>query len=165
MLLFILCGCWWSWERLYFKTSHVIVYHLTRSNHILRPVFQNISCYCLSIIKRRISYSHRRISKHLMLLFIACALPRSSQSQLHFKTSHVIVYRRYSCIPYRLHPISKHLMLLFIRAVIPLLHNTFSNFKTSHVIVYRTNQLLLKYQALYFKTSHVIVYPSHFRVF
>ena len=55
-----------------FKTSYVIVYRITkRFSCFRRNLFQNILCYCLSILNslKELSCS---ISKHLMLLFIFC---------------------------------------------------------------------------------------------
>ena len=75
----------------YFKTSHVIVYHIDDVTAGLTTLFQNISCYCLSDLFLVCS-TGEIISKHLMLLFIQAE--RSSQSYFGW--------------------ISKHLMLLFI---------------------------------------------------
>ena len=98
--------------KLHFKTSHVIVYQLLDKFKSIFKKFQNISCYCLSKIV-------------LILLVVIC----------NFKTSHVIVYRNMfgtnkvsvrfqniSCYCLSLcrdnegekRKISKHLMLLFI---------------------------------------------------
>ena len=140
------------------------------------------------------------ISKHLMLLFISCGRLSGYDGNLFqniscyclstensyspfvstdFKTSHVIVYRKYPvlCIPEFL--ISKHLMLLFIinfpLALCPhcifqnilcyclskttaLWYITNMNFKTSYVIVYQQRFLGVQKLILDFKTSYVIVY-------
>ena len=53
----------------YFKTSHVIVYLADRYHFNDFPLFQNISCYCLSHLTPK-QKSVLVISKHLMLLFI-----------------------------------------------------------------------------------------------
>ena len=167
-----------------FKTSHVIVYlfypgyrHLISgiSKHLMllfifspsalstgNTLFQNISCYCLSI-----------------------QLPKKRHRNGHFKTSHVIVYLRPGTAFQNVQDISKHLMLLFIffgLSSLPppiafqniscyclslsafsstnadasfqniscycLSHNPFqesvsvSDFKTSHVIVYQAQKAL-----------------------
>ena len=125
-----------SIKREHFKTSHVIVYQskemsrhgcITISKHlmllficasllyVLRTlVFQNISCYCLSIASVIVAIFGRKfqniscyclsfdteinicflniISKHLMLLFIS-NLAYRGLFLIHFKTSHVIVYQ------------------------------------------------------------------------
>ncbi len=56
---------------MYFKTSHVIVYQIMTEKEV-----------CL-----------RKISKHLMLLFIGGLEARMQLLADNFKTSHVIVYR------------------------------------------------------------------------
>ena len=74
-----------------FKTSHVIVYLYELPTRSCKTIFQNISCYCLSLFAR------------FQLIIL-----------LHFKTSHVIVYPREYEKCGTVHGISKHLMLLFI---------------------------------------------------
>ena len=104
-----------------FKTSHVIVYLcFLVLQFLLSSTFQNISCYCLSIPDtdeafemvefqniscyclsgyQAVCNCKSDISKHLMLLFIAfysCV----RKYNIHFKTSHVIVYLVFELISY-----------------------------------------------------------------
>ena len=119
----------------YFKTSHVIVYPHRLVGNLDCNKFQNISCYCLSIIRKILHIWSR-----------------------DFKTSHVIVYLISSRLVPNSITISKHLMLLFI-FLISLINLVFPNFKTSHVIVYLYLLNTKHFLELHFKTSHVIVYP------
>ena len=70
-----------------FKTSHVIVYHHQDSGNACRYAFQNISCYCLST-GTLLEYSFRKISKHLMLLFITLG---------GFKLKEPLIFQNISC--------------------------------------------------------------------
>ena len=78
-------------------------------------LFQNISCYCLS-------------AYHVA----------GMDMDMHFKTSHVIVYH----------------------SVCGIVYSGKENFKTSHVIVYLEFRDRFLCKIHYFKTSHVIVYRS-----
>ena len=97
------------------KFQNILCWSLSRIGLMLIPFFlsfQNILCWSLSISRK---YWHRclKISKHLMLKFIAL-IPSSTASYSYFKTSYVEVYPfRFPC--FRVHIfISKHLMLKFI---------------------------------------------------
>ena len=99
------------------------------------PLFQYISCYCLSY--QSFHQAHlNHISIHLMLLFI----PWHSG---YLRT---------------LDGISIHLMLLFIGRIC---RGSVANiyFNTSHVTVYRRMDIKPKSHAN-FNTSHVTVYPG-----
>ena len=100
----------------YFKTSHVIVYHSTCFWVKCNRIFQNISCYCLSLWTECRYKCNDCISKHLMLLFISNTNACFLSIYTYFKTSHVIVYHVSSHCSPGLVRISKHLMLLFIFA-------------------------------------------------
>ena len=92
MLLFIVFKNLSATTLLHFKTSHVIVYRRTKSGcDTAYDIFQNISCYCLSVI-----------------------FDSEFRRAVYFKTSHVIVYHSGSCPRFSGINISKHLMLLFI---------------------------------------------------
>ena len=69
MLLFIFFDRFIVFRYQNFKTSHVIVYRGIMSIDLQNAIFQNISCYCLSLEKKTFRGTHR-----------------------NFKTSHVIVY-------------------------------------------------------------------------
>ena len=57
-----------------FKTSHVIVYQDIKQSVTANQIFQNISCYCLSLFTL-VFVNTTFISKHLMLLFIDISAP------------------------------------------------------------------------------------------
>ena len=136
MLLFIaLCDNFFIFFSLISKHLMLLFIKDCAYLNTANAIFQNISCYCLSrcLIYCNLSHSNfktshvivyqimtekevclRKISKHLMLLFILHTFYVVTTSK-HFKTSHVIVYRSSRS---------------------PLL-STLGNFKTSHVIVYR----------------------------
>ena len=59
---------------LHFKTSHVIVYQDIKQSVTANQIFQNISCYCLSLFTL-VFVNTTFISKHLMLLFIDISAP------------------------------------------------------------------------------------------
>ena len=96
----------------HFKTSYVIVYRELDFRKFPFKVFQNILCYCLSICEQWCKFC-KKISKHLMLLFISLCAWRT-KIQTYFKTSYVIVYQSSVITWRRQWIISKHLMLLFI---------------------------------------------------
>ena len=119
-----------------FKTSHVIVYlRIFLCFFLIVVSFQNISCYCLSLLSCPTVPTFFNISKHLMLLFIGNCVPKKTTSfgfqniscyclstiaytedslKDNFKTSHVIVYPLFQVFYAVVLYISKHLMLLFI---------------------------------------------------
>ena len=97
-----------------FNTSHVTVYRRKRNFRSAFVLFQYISCYCLSPLEQVLKNKHKRISIHLMLLFI--------DSKFIFNV--------------RKNFISIHLMLLFILEGL-LTSQNWSDFNTSHVTVYR----------------------------
>ena len=162
-----------------FNTSHVTVYRLFKAPHTVKIIFQYISCYCLSKLQKKFLF-HRRISIHLMLLFI-------------WHIPFITDFNRF---------ISIHLMLLFISigfasnfpfssfqyiSCYCLSRKTtwhthrYPHFNTSHVTVYRyftalsnsrisiSIHLMLLFidrekeqkaeEIYYFNTSHVTVYP------
>ena len=118
---------------LYFKTSYVIVYLSGVMNLAAESGFQNILCYCLSFWRYE-PCRRKRISKHLMLLFI--------------------MYRR--PFPATAVCISKHLMLLFIYLAIS---GIVEFLKFQNILCYclsistaecRTNRIISKHLMLLF---------------
>ena len=101
-------------------------------------VFQNISCYCLSV-----------------------TLDSSHKSHIHFKTSHVIVYPPAGTIILRSSAYFKTSHVIVYLQPPDQQHSFHHHFKTSHVIVYPDALESYKRTLDHFKTSHVIVY--HFR--
>ena len=96
-----------------FKTSHVIVYLLRLTESILLFTFQNISCYCLSVVNL--------IALPLQELFqnISCyCLSNYNRS----RNNTICIFQNISCYCLSVFiffnnfciVISKHLMLLFI---------------------------------------------------
>ena len=155
MLLFI--GEHWLTANInnYFNTSHVTVYLYTFFSFFFFYFFQYISCYCLSS-HITISIIYKKISIHLMLLFIGFTQPviidknkfqyiscyclsahmRATYVIIkNFNTSHVTVYLFINFVSFYSELISIHLMLLFI-----VVHFSASylvcDFNTSHVTVY-----------------------------
>ena len=143
-------------QGVYFKTSYVTVYRAQSIEDSEAEEFQNIVCYCLSVISPG-SCSLVQISKHRMLLFIAffpILRPRYLEFQNivcyclsgiglvalmalnYFKTSYVTVYQGTAPQP----------------RYIP------QNFKTSYVTVYHNNRLTSSVVIFNFKTSYVTVY-------
>ena len=114
MLLFIATLAYIVVVFIYFKTSHVTLYHTGIVADHKRSEFQNIPCYSLSDypLKTRPHFLH--ISKHPMLLFIGsnCEIWAANRN---FKTSHVTLYL----------------------GLITTLKRWFNNFKTSHVTLYQ----------------------------
>ena len=134
-------------------TFTFIRYHHRHHYHLQK--FQNIVCYCLSLIRR----VHRLIiliSKHRMLLFIPMLL-YSAASSVDFKTSYVTVYRKMANIRMFVCRISKHRMLLFIRTIWKM-RCASTYFKTSYVIVYLSELIKIGRISWHFKTSYVTVY-------
>ena len=142
MLLFIIYTAVFRQLLWHFKTSHVIVYLLMGVLHSGYIRFQNISCYCLSVL-------------------LSIRLPL----HLYFKTSHVIVYQISVFCKMFLRLISKHLMLLFIFAR-SFRTYLFPRFQNISCYCLSTMYAVKKICIWNFKTSHVIVYlyyPYKFR--
>ena len=118
-----------------FNTSHVVVYRIGRIGKMkIVFKFQYISCCCLSGRKESVC-NIRKVSIHLMLLFIKIKRLFCSQI-LSFNTSHVVVY------------------LIFYK----LFSLCFCCFNTSHVVVYRQRTIACVAAPKSFNTSHVVVY-------
>ena len=92
MLLFIFFDRFIVFRYQNFKTSHVIVYRGIMSIDLQNAIFQNISCYCLSLEKKTFRGTHRNFkTSHVIVYPIATTLINNRYQ--YFKTSHVIVYR------------------------------------------------------------------------
>ena len=127
-------------QNIYFKTSHVIVYRCCGPSFLINDfiskhlmllfigtavstvtktvIFQNISCYCLSVDIESTETADtifQNISCYCLSFFISIRYVKS----LDFKTSHVIVY---------LLPAAQEIA-------------EYWDFKTSHVIVYQERSL------------------------
>ena len=114
MLLFILFAQRLRMAQHCFNTSHVTLYPSRLLSVQCRRVFQYISCYSLSMQKRKNKGGRKKVSIHLMLLFILFRFPVLLKT-VSFNTSHVTLYQRSRqslLAPLR---VSIHLMLLFIR--------------------------------------------------
>ena len=92
MLLFIIEPLLRMCMYMYFNTSHVTVYHYPGFFCSALRKFQYISCYCLSQGNTVKEGANKKISIHLMLLFIAVTLGMTTRC-LNFNTSHVTVYQ------------------------------------------------------------------------
>ena len=91
MLLFIFFDRFIVFRYQNFKTSHVIVYRGIMSIDLQNAIFQNISCYCLSLEKKTFRGTHRNFKTSHVIVYRK--EDRSSAgSAIYFKTSHVIVY-------------------------------------------------------------------------
>ena len=122
MLLFIFFDRYIVFRYQNFKTSHVIVYRGIMSIDLQNAIFQNISCYCLSLEKKTFRGTHR-----------------------NFKTSHVIVYPFICNYINSNKEISKHLMLLFIPRIsaffsfspplFPLIFSIFLHFLPANTLI------------------------------
>ena len=77
---------------------------------------------------------------------------------MHFKTSHVIVYRCHVAVQMN-NSIFQNISCYCLSQEPDRLQIFHYHFKTSHVIVYLLTMLLSSFFLRYFKTSHVIVYP------
>ena len=77
---------------LYFKTSHVIVYRAFGKIIItFLPLFQNISCYCLS--SNPMQYvKFPKVFQNISCYCLSSLRPYITYHLQDFKTSHVIVY-------------------------------------------------------------------------
>ena len=141
------------------------------------PLFQYISCYCLSYQSFHQAHLNHisihlmllfipwhsgylrtldGISIHLMLLFIG-RICRGSVANIYFNTSHVTVYRRSLPEAGTYTSISIHLMLLFIQKE-KRQWRTWIYFNTSHVTVYQQISVFDSSGVTHFNTSHVTVY-------
>ena len=141
----------------HFNTSHVTVYRL--SDIIIVTVFHDFNTSHVTVypLGENTYLMVRRISIHLMLLFIV-TLSAYLPPDVHFNTSHVTVYlnsailfsnsllfQYISCYCLSVQKmlelcwirISIHLMLLFIGTGMARKRIIENNFNTSHVTVYR----------------------------
>ena len=135
MLLFIVDDeAYYKMLKEHFNTSHVTVYRYKPVVYADMPIFQYISCYCLSPFVSLCVALSLYISIHLMLLFIG----------IPFSTLCATVAFQYIscyCLSRKLgwirggNSISIHLMLLFIVINIWIC-TTRTYFNTSHVTVY-----------------------------
>ena len=88
-----------------------ISFSIGDDDHML--VFQNISCYCLSMIAYKIDVLETHFKTSHVIVYLTY-VDIIADDVKHFKTSHVIVYPRSYGICWARKIISKHLMLLFI---------------------------------------------------
>ena len=112
MLLFIFLASPFHLNCSYFNTSHVTVYPDIQCDFTDLPLFQYISCYCLSYIElKKIDKDTYFNTSHVTVYL--CQQRGINMQHAYFNTSHVTVYRL--CL----------LVFLFVH-----------HFNTSHVTVY-----------------------------
>ena len=121
-------------------------------------LFQNISCYGLSTTnnKRRCKCVHFKTS-HVTVY--REYLHQEGWSDDHFKTSHVTVYR-YGDDGSGYVWIFQNISCYGLSGIESEINKKLTNFKTSHVTVYPDQVDILVKLDEYFKTSHVTVYHT-----
>ena len=117
MLLFILHHRRTRHKDLHFNTSHVTVYPSFSSSVSSGSSYFNTSHVTVYRHRRSVEMHKKRISIHLMLLFILLGFNFQYQFG-YFNTSHVTVYQRLGIMVHRSEYISIHLMLLFIKSLL-----------------------------------------------
>ena len=125
---------------------------------VVNRLFQYISCYSLSI-KTMVSVGIRKVSIHLMLLFIGLL---QSNSEPHSPFQYISCYslsvtgNTYGAKDVRFN--TSHVTLY--RSIIKNIWITYCSFNTSHVTLYLLLLVSLAPYQIRFNTSHVTLYQA-----
>ena len=145
---------------------------------VVNRLFQYISCYSLSI-KTMVSVGIRKVSIHLMLLFIGLLQSNSEPhspfqyiscyslsvtgntygaKDVRFNTSHVTLYQNRRNKRWKDHYCFNTSHVTLYRSIIKNIWITYCSFNTSHVTLYQASQNALTAADSGFNTSHVTLY-------
>ena len=146
-----------------FNTSHVTLYRVKTQLRADHPRSFNTSHVTLYLNVKQFIEKRKRVSIHLMLLFILLLQPvQNCQARFQYISCYSLSNGKKNSRNGQ--QVSIHLMLLFISipAVSPAWPRSFN---TSHVTLYLFQHVLKLSRHLRFNTSHVTLYPSFYRLF